>query len=150
MGHAPPLLRPREVVLVVDAEVSTLLLDTYMPGECRSNMVCHHLLRRWWPRPSGTLGTGVRSGPLLSLGIRATLILLLCPSQQHDLISNAAVQSVAGMASVNSRWQFQNGAPTYCGPRRKTAVIANAAIAAAIKMKSKRSNSINAPTMLYA
>jgi hypothetical protein len=51
---------------------------------------------------------------------------------------------------ISERWQFQNGAPAYCGPSNKTAVIAKAAIAAAIKMKSKRSNSINAPTMLYA
>jgi hypothetical protein len=42
----------------------------------------------------------VRSGPLLSLGIRAAPILLLCPFQQHHLISNAALQSFAGMANA--------------------------------------------------
>src|SRR5262249_41712168 len=53
------------------------------------------------------------------------------------------------IALLNSRCRFQNGAPTYCGPSRKTAVIAKAAIAAAIKMKSKRSNSTDAPYNTY-
>src|SRR5215467_10793850 len=49
--------------------------------------------------------------------------------------------SLIRVKPTDKRSQFQNGAPTYCGPTRKTAVIANAAIAAAIKIKSKRSNS---------
>src|SRR5215831_8914649 len=46
-------------------------------------------------------GLGNEIGAVLSLGMRAApILLLLGPLQQHDLISNAALQSVAGMASV--------------------------------------------------